>query len=467
MRAPRLPSALPIPEHPPRGRLSPGLAVMAMLAIPIDRADLARHVETGPHESGPALCCAGPVPVNTLESWLSQAQEPGAKPPTPVAGEAGAGAGGGTGAQPAPPAEGGPAARRRAEWRLAPFVAAGAIGGVAGTPLPLFIQVAAPLPQPDATKEPETYVLIDGVPPGATLSKGKAQGEGTWRIPIEALTDLTLTVPPDFAGTTTLTVTAVTDHGGDVVARQSKELAVPIFAPLPDPVPLPSVADEEPPEPADEAAVAAVPPKPPAAAAAAAVTPEPQAAPEPAKAQPAEPPPAQALPVEAPPVEAPPVKAEETVAVASPLPIPAPPPPAPLPRPPVVNAAVPRAAAPPPPAPPEPAKPAAVPSAPRPPSSVPESTLMKRGDELFAQGDLAGARLFYEMAAAGGSDPAALALGKTHDPVIHERLRVRGLPPDPDKAAEWYGRAAANGNAEAEARLKELAAWLTNRSRPR
>lgn len=371
MRAPPFPSARPHPAAPRRGGPTTRLAVMALLAVPIGDALAAGHAQ--------------PVSADSLESWLVQAA-----PPRPAAVEDG---------------EAAPAAKPRPEWRLTPFVAAGAIGGLAGTPLPLFIQVAAPLPQPDAATEPETYILITRVPPGASLSKGTDQGDGAWRIPLDALTDLTLTVPPGFAGTATLTVTAVSDHGGDVVARQSKDLAVPIFAPLADPSPAEQANTGAP-----VAVMAAVP-----------VTP----APEP-------------LPMEAPP--------REPAVAAAPLPVPTPPPQAALPRPPVVTAAAPRP-----------------PAAP----SVPEGTLMARGDALFAQGDLAGARLFYEMAAAGGSDPAALALGKTHDPVILARMRVRGLRPDPDKAAEWYGRAAANGNAEAEARLKELTAWLTANPRPR
>lgn len=400
MRAPRFPSTRPVPADPPRGGLASRLAVLALLAVPVD--DL--------HPARDAL----PATADSLESWLVQAD-----PPRPAAADS---------------PEAGAAAKPRPEWRLAPFVAAGAIGGLAGTPLPLFIQVAAPLPQPDAAQEPETYVLISRVPPGASLSKGADQGDGAWRIPLDALTDLTLTVPAGFTGTATLTVTAVSDHGGDVVARQSKELAVPVFAPLPDPAPAVR-ADTGAPGPVMAAVPAA--PAPPA--------------PLPGEVPPDGPPPAAAAPppplpraTEVPePAPAPP---REPAVAATPLPVPTPPPPAALPRPPVVTAAVPR----------PPAAPA-----------VPESTLMARGDALFAQGDLAGARLFYEMAAAGGSDPAALALGKSYDPVILARMRVRGLRPDPDKAAEWYGRAAANGNAEAEARLKELAAWLTANPRPR
>jgi TPR repeat protein len=99
------------------------------------------------------------------------------------------------------------------------------------------------------------------------------------------------------------------------------------------------------------------------------------------------------------------------------------------------------------------------------PSSIQEATLMKRGDDLFAQGDLAGARLYYEMVAETGNAKAAFALGRTHDPLVHERLHVRGLPPDPEQAAAWYRRAVAAGSGDAEQQLKKLTDWLAGKSR--
>jgi TPR repeat protein len=90
---------------------------------------------------------------------------------------------------------------------------------------------------------------------------------------------------------------------------------------------------------------------------------------------------------------------------------------------------------------------------------------MRRGDALFAQGDLAGARLFYEFglgtgSGGTGSGRAAFALGKTYDPLVHRQLGVRGVPSDPAKAADWYRTAIAAGNAEAERWLQDLTAWL-------
>lgn len=108
---------------------------------------------------------------------------------------------------------------------------------------------------------------------------------------------------------------------------------------------------------------------------------------------------------------------------------------------------------------------AATASPPDPAPALPEGLLMQRGDALFAHGDLAGARLFYEAAADGGSGRAAFALARTYDPLVHRKLGVRGLPPDPATAADWYRKAIAGGNAEAEARLRDLTAWLDQASR--
>lgn len=375
--------------HVAGGHLAIGLAAMLLLAVPCDGLALTQDDR--------------PVPADTLESWLGQVTGPRSA---------------------AESVDSAPTAKPRPEWRLAPFVAVGAIGGLAGTPLTLFIQVAAPLPKPDAAQEPETYVLISGMPPGTSLSKGTGNADGAWLIPLNALTDLTITVPAGFTGTAALTVTAVSDHGGGIVARQSKELVVPIFPPLPDPSPVQAIAaepiregDEEPAGPPANAMTIPLP------------DPRPDAAP------------AETIVEEPPPTPLP-----LPVAALAPLPVPTPVPPPALPTPPVVRAAAPRAVSPPP---------------------IPEATLMARGDALFAQGDLAAARLFYEMAAAGGSNVAAVALGRTHDPVVLGRMRVRGLVPDADKAAEWYGRAAANGYADAEARLKELAAWRAASPRAR
>lgn len=59
-------------------------------------------------------------------------------------------------------------------------------------------------------------IEISGVPDGATLSAGTDNGNGTWSLEADDLSNLTMTPPADFYGQIDLTMTAtVTDEGGD------------------------------------------------------------------------------------------------------------------------------------------------------------------------------------------------------------------------------------------------------------
>lgn len=334
------------------------------------------------------------------------------------------------------------------DWRLMPFVAAQTSGGLPGQPIPLSIVVTSPYGQPNPQYEAVTFVLIDNLPDGASLSRGQRSSDGAWKVPQEELSDLTLSVPPETAAPLTLHITAVTDHGGGVVARQAVTLAVPVSDTV-------AVADDS--LASSAANTAADPPaqggssqggpaqvmeaaKPdmvePAVSGSSSppVPPEPQA-PEPQQSEPA----VAEAPAPAPTADPPP--ASVTVAAVPAVSAPPPEPPRAEKREEVMH------------------KPAKL------PSNIPEATLMKRGDDLFAQGDLAGARLYYEMVAETGNAKAAFALGRTHDPLVHERLHVRGLPPDPEQAAAWYRRAVAAGSGDAEQQLKKLTDWLAGKSR--
>lgn len=101
----------------------------------------------------------------------------------------------------------------------------------------------------------------------------------------------------------------------------------------------------------------------------------------------------------------------------------------------------------------------AAPAPPTPTASAQElAQLVGRGDELLATGDIAAARLFYERAAEEGSALAATAVGQTYDPTYLEQARVRGVRGDAKLAAEWYRKAKAAGDPQAEIRLKRLLA---------
>jgi TPR repeat protein len=85
------------------------------------------------------------------------------------------------------------------------------------------------------------------------------------------------------------------------------------------------------------------------------------------------------------------------------------------------------------------------------------ATLLRRGQDLAAQGDLAGARLLLRRAAEAGDAQAMQALGATYDPTVLAKLNVIGVAPDNARARAWYERAAAAGAPEASRRLEQLA----------
>jgi len=93
-----------------------------------------------------------------------------------------------------------------------------------------------------------------------------------------------------------------------------------------------------------------------------------------------------------------------------------------------------------------------------PPPADPQeiARLVARGDELLGTGDVVSARLFYQRAAELGSGPAATAVGQTYDPLFLEVARVRGVRGDTHAAAEWYRKAIALGDRQAEIRLRRL-----------
>jgi TPR repeat protein len=83
--------------------------------------------------------------------------------------------------------------------------------------------------------------------------------------------------------------------------------------------------------------------------------------------------------------------------------------------------------------------------------------LIKRGREMFNQGDIAGARLLLSRASESNSAEAAFALAETFDPnVLAARSIIGGVTGDPEEARKWYAQALALGVREAEARLQRL-----------
>jgi hypothetical protein len=85
-------------------------------------------------------------------------------------------------------------------------------------------------------------------------------------------------------------------------------------------------------------------------------------------------------------------------------------------------------------------------------------TLLKRGKDLLADGDLVSARVLLRRAAESANAEAALVLGTTYDPLVIQRLGVLGAHPDIDQARGWYQRAAELGSNSASQRLAGLVA---------
>jgi hypothetical protein len=96
---------------------------------------------------------------------------------------------------------------------------------------------------------------------------------------------------------------------------------------------------------------------------------------------------------------------------------------------------------------------------PRPsPSLSPDeiASLVKRGRDLIALGDIASARLVLTHVAETGDAEASLMLAGTYDPAVLASLRAIGVQGDPAKARAWYAKAAGLGSLEASQRLQAL-----------
>ena len=128
---------------------------------------------------------------------------------------------------------------------------------------------------------------------------------------------------------------------------------------------------------------------------------------------------------------------------------------------PPVAPAVPPVAAPPADAPPrQAAAPSRAPVAPTVRTLDPEEvkTLIKKGEQFVAVGDLPAARIVFRRAAEAGDPGAAVALGATYDPMVLQRLGVVGMSAaDIEKARTWYQAAESMGSQEATQRLRILA----------
>jgi TPR repeat protein len=77
------------------------------------------------------------------------------------------------------------------------------------------------------------------------------------------------------------------------------------------------------------------------------------------------------------------------------------------------------------------------------------ASLVKRGAELMANGNIAAARKLFEPAAEAGDPAAANALAETYDPSVLEKLGAKAITPNIALARRWYERAKALGSTAA------------------
>jgi hypothetical protein len=88
------------------------------------------------------------------------------------------------------------------------------------------------------------------------------------------------------------------------------------------------------------------------------------------------------------------------------------------------------------------------------------AALLKLGEDLLKQGDIATARVLLKRAAIAGDAQAALTVGMTFDQAFLTRWGVLGPIPDAAQAREWYDRAIKLGSTEASRHLERLANLL-------
>src|SRR5271155_6239338 len=92
------------------------------------------------------------------------------------------------------------------------------------------------------------------------------------------------------------------------------------------------------------------------------------------------------------------------------------------------------------------------------------ASLIKRGEDFIASGDVSSARLLLRRAAEAGVAQAALELGGTYDPNLVDKLGVKGLAADAAQAGLWYRRAEQFGSTEATRRLQQLVASVDTKN---
>jgi curved DNA-binding protein CbpA len=74
------------------------------------------------------------------------------------------------------------------------------------------------------------------------------------------------------------------------------------------------------------------------------------------------------------------------------------------------------------------------------------ASLMKRGTESVANGNIGAARMMFKLAAEAGDAAAAFAFAETYDSSVLDKLGAKGITPDDALAQQWYEKARALGS---------------------
>jgi hypothetical protein len=87
--------------------------------------------------------------------------------------------------------------------------------------------------------------------------------------------------------------------------------------------------------------------------------------------------------------------------------------------------------------------------------------LIREGNRRMREGDILGARQVYQKASASGDAAAALAMGRSYDPIYIAKIVEGNAKPEPDKALECYQRARDAGAAQtAGIRIEDLRQFM-------
>jgi len=303
----------------------------------------------------------------------------------------------------------------------APVIAAADVPVMSGQPSPLAIEV-----KPEQVNE-KTLISITGIPEGARLNAGIDAGGGNWLLPPRRLNGLTINVPAGSPDTVSLGV-QVLDSNVRTPLSDKKQFAIRVSPTKTEPA-TPTAVQVTAPAPAQPVELAPIPPRA-QPEIAALQRPQPESAAVPETPKPAKPVPS--------------FFSTETV----PAPASGIAPQAELRGKPATSAGPAQQ--------PAPSRQAALQALGAPAKDAPRTEiedLIRDGNKRMKEGDVLEARRLYQKAVALGDPEAALAMGRSYDPIYIARIDRKNAEPDAAKAFDWY-RKAMDGGASQTARVR-------------